>query len=142
MQSEIVWSLITIGYGIWKERHFVGFSTAVFNLAGFFMVLATVDLPDAFAIMLLFYALLGILVAHAKDYTLMNLLGSKPYGSLTLALGLYQAGFLTILQGLGSVHEWFGTEAGTIVVAWLIVALVSHIIMLRLVRKPKEHEIF
>ena len=140
IQSEIIWSLITIGYGVWKERHFVSYSTAIFNLAGFFMVLATVDLPTSFAFLLLIYALLGALVAHAKDYTLMNLLGSKPYGSLTLALGLYQAGFLTVLRGLRSVHEWFGTEVGTIIVAWLILAVVSHVIMLGLMRKSQNEQ--
>ncbi len=128
--------MITIGYGIWKERHFVGFSTAVFNLAGFFMVLATVDLPNSFAVLLLIYALLGVLVAHARDYTLMNLLGSKPYGSLTLALGLYQIGFLKSLQELGSTNEWLGTEAGIIFTVWVILAVTSHLLMRVISHKP------
>jgi hypothetical protein len=142
LQSEILWSFITIGYGIWKERHFVALSTAITNLAGFLMVLATFDLPDYIPWLLLMYVGLGALAAYTRNYALMDLAGCKPYGSLTLALGLYEMGFLAPLALLGRIYEGLGTEAATIIVAWIILAIASHLIMHKLMGKKDERKPF
>ena len=139
LQSEILWSLITIGYGVWKERHFVALSTAIMNLAGFLMVIATFDLPDYIPLFLLVYVVLSALAAYTRNYALMELAGCKPYGSLTLALGLYEMGFLAPLSLLGRIYEGLATEAATIVVAWIILAVASHLLMRKLMR-PQENE--
>jgi hypothetical protein len=142
LQSEILWSLIAIGYGIWKERHFVALPTAITNLAGFLMVLATFDLPDYIPWLLLIYVILGALAAYTKNYALMDLAGCKPYGSLTLALGLYEMGFLAPLALLGRIYEGLGTEAATIIVAWVIIAVTAHLIMHKLMGKEESDKLF
>lgn len=139
LQSEVIWSFIMIAYGIWKERHYVALSTAVINLAGFLMVLATFDLPEFLPPLLLTYIGLGALAAHTKTYALMELVGSKPYGSLTLALGLYGMGFLAPIRFiLASINDTLGTEAGTIITAWVIFAVASHLLMRKLMQAQQE----
>lgn len=109
------------------------------NLAGFVMVLATFDLPDYMPLFLLVYVMLGALAAYTRNYALMELAGCKPYGSLTLALGLYEMGFLAPLSLLGRIYEGLATEAATIVVAWVILAVASHLVMRKLTH-AKENE--
>lgn len=123
IESEIIWSLITISYGIWKERHFVAWSTAIFNLAGFFMVIATIDLPAGLGVVLLLYVGLGAYAIDQDRNDLMSYLGSKPYGALTLAIGLYSAHLLDWLNYITK------NDFLTVVGAWLVIAVISHFIM-------------
>jgi hypothetical protein len=83
-----------------------------------------------------------VLAAYAKSYTFMELVGSKPYGSLTLALGLYESGFLAPLTILGGINEFLATEAGTILVAWIIFAIISYLVMRRLMPKRANEKLY
>jgi uncharacterized membrane protein YGL010W len=126
--AEILWSLVSLVYGIRVEKYYVSYWSAVVNLASFFMILATVDLPlEAYAV-LLAYSLFCFLVVKYDVTTLFLLLGSKTYGSLALAIGLDA---LTVLDWSGMqlgnrVNRWFATEAGKIILGWIVLAIASH----------------
>jgi len=116
IEAEIIWSLIVIGYGVWKKRHYVGIASALVNFAGFLMLVASVNLPSNLGFLILLYVILGWAAIHSHDYRLMELLGSKPYGSLMLAIGLAQVGYI-------------GNDFNSIVASWMVIAVISHIIM-------------
>jgi len=87
------------------------------------MVIATTDLPSALEMVLLGYVVLGVFAIHENRDDLMPYLGSKPYGALTLAIGLYSA---HLLDWLNRITE---SDFVTIMGAWLGIAVLSHIIM-------------
>jgi hypothetical protein len=119
VEAEIGWSLIVIGYGVWKERHYVGIDSALVNLAGFLMVNVSVGLPSNLGFLLGIYMILGWWAIESHDYAYMELLGSKPYGSLLLAIGLAQLGYI-------------GNDFNSILGYWVLIAVVSHFVMVYL----------
>jgi hypothetical protein len=141
---EIIWSLLVLAYGVRVERYYVSWWSATFNLASFFVILLTVQLPLEGYALLLAYSALGFLVVHYNARKLFPLLGSKTYGSLALALGLNSIGLLAGLRdwAVTNLNQWFGTETGTIALAWVILTVISHVLGFFLARRriPREKE--
>jgi len=127
---EIVWSLLVLAYGVRVERYYVSWWSAMFNLASFLIILVTVPLPLEGYALLFAYWVLGCFVVKYNVRKLFPLLGSKTYGSLALALGLDSIGILAGLRdwAVANLNQWFGTPTGTIVLAWALLAAISHIL--------------
>jgi hypothetical protein len=136
---EIIWSLLVLAYGVRVERYYVSWWSAVFNLASFFIILVTVSLPLEGYALLFVYSLFGFVVVKLNARKLFPLLGSKTYGSLALALGLDSIGALVDLGdwAVTNINQWFGTPTGMIVLAWVLLAVASHILGLFLARRTK-----
>jgi hypothetical protein len=132
---EVAWAILTLVYGILVEKYYVSQWSAIPNLAGYFIILATIDLPlQAAYVILGVYSSLGLYVAYKHATPLYFLISSKVYGALMLVLGLNQFG---LLDGIGNwaqanVYIWFGTDAGKIVFSWFLVAVASQILCLAL----------
>lgn len=127
---EILWALLTLVYGILVEKYYVSMWSAIPNLAGFFIVLVTLDLPTQVYVILGLYTLAGLWIVYKHVTKLYAVVGSKAYGALMLALGLSEFG---LLAGMGAwaqanVYAWFGTDAGKIVFGWFVIVLVSQIL--------------
>jgi len=137
---EILWSFVALIYGIRVERYFVSYWSAIVNLAGFLLVLVTVDLVVQGYALLGVYVLLCFAVVYYNQRGLFALLGSKTYGSLTLAIGLQSLDVLKELGRWGAtiLNPWFGTDTGTMILAWAIFAFVSHILCA--VLTPREFQ--
>jgi hypothetical protein len=140
--AEILWSLVSLVYGIKVEKYYVSYYSAVVNLASFLLILLTVDLPLQAYALLLAYSLFCFLVVRQDVKELFPLLGSKTYGSLALAIGLNGLAFLDWFGNqLGTnVNPWFGTETGKIIFGWVILAAVSHILGYFLARQNDGDE--
>ena len=129
VESEIAWSVVTIGFGIWKERRYVGIPSALVNLAGFLLVIASFDLPSGLNVLLSLYMIIGWIGIWQHDYDLLAFCGSKPYGALTLAIGLYEYGYL-------------GNYWPMILIVWIAVAVISHCIMKHFVQDDQDDATF
>lgn len=70
---------------------------------------------------------LGWVAIDSHDYTYMELLGSKPFGSLLLAIRLAQLGYI-------------GNDFNSILSYWIIIAIVSHFVMVYFA--PQETSIY
>jgi len=127
---EILWALLTLVYGILVEKYYVSMWSAIPNLAGFFIILATIDFPLQVFVILGIYTFIGLYMAYKHETRLYSIIGSKAYGALMLVLGLSQ---FNLLDGIGvwaqaNINTWFGTDAGKIVFSWFVVACVSQIL--------------
>jgi hypothetical protein len=127
---EITWALLTLVYGILVEKYYVSMWSAIPNLAGFFIMLATIDLPSQAFVLLGFYTFVGLYIVYRRETKLYAIVGSKAYGSLMLVLGLNQ---FSLLDGMAvwaqaNVNSWFGTDTGKIVFSWFVVVCVSQIL--------------
>lgn len=126
---EVFWALFAIGYGIIVEKHYVSLLNATPNWANTVILYLTVPLPSELFGFFLLYLAIGAYTLYRKRSDLYTLFGGKTYGSLMLAIGLNE---LRMLNGLGewasAYNPWLGTEAGTVLLAWIILTVVAHIL--------------
>ncbi|MEL9998864.1 MAG: hypothetical protein QXG55_00390 [Thermoplasmata archaeon] len=116
-QASIASAFVVIIYGILYERRRPSSTSILFNMMSFLVLLASINLPVIVFLVLLLYLLLGYLIIKIKAKSLYFAFGSKSFGSLMLVLIL------------GSNGYFFGIYTPlSVIISWLIVALIVNII--------------
>jgi hypothetical protein len=139
----ILFALATIIHGIFVEKHYVSRSSIWFNCANVLILILTLDFSRVMAIVfLVIYAVLGWYLIRLKGHgEVKQLFGSKPYGSLSLALALDELNgsiwfryILTYLEQLSHTQFEF-IENNIILFSWAIILIVVVIIQLVVIKK-------
>ncbi|NPA76077.1 MAG: hypothetical protein GXO25_08375 [Euryarchaeota archaeon] len=115
--ATILSALLVIYIGIVVEKYYVSWSSVYTNTLSFIILLGTIAMSGTVFLLLLAYTLLGYVAVKMHWKRLFPLFGCKTYGSLVLVLVLGSEGFIFGLYSVLSV-----------LISWLVVALVVHII--------------
>jgi hypothetical protein len=130
VEGELLATVLVLGYGILWEKYYVALPSVIVNLANFIVLLVTTDLPTLMYWSLGAYVFLTFVAVLIKARPLFVLLGSKTYGSLTLAIGLEK------LNYLGSFSQFLATNLGStyasgtwlLLAGWIVIAIGVHIV--------------
>ncbi len=93
--GEILVSGFTIAWGIFVETRYVSQWTIWFSIVPLIVVLTTLNLEFVMYAFLTLFLILSIIVVHLTgNYSqpLKQFVGAKAYGTITLAIGLVEAG--------------------------------------------------
>ncbi len=114
--------LITILIGIFVEGRKAQLDNVLSNIASFFLLLATTNMPVEVAVGLLIYLGLGVFIVAKKKRDLYMLFGSKTYGSISLVM-------------LAAENQFFGYvpwitfgDYGSMLLGILVVGIIVHLI--------------
>lgn len=97
--GEILISFITIVWGIFVETWFVSRWTIFFNIVTLIAVLATLDLSGQVVGFLVLFLILSFgAVGITGHQVLKQFVGAKAYGTITIAIGFAEKGWITDSQ--------------------------------------------
>lgn len=127
--GAVLLALITIAFGIFFEKYYVGRNSMIFNSLNVLILAMTINIPASTLILLIIYAAMGWASTRVTGYSAAKqLFGSKVYGSLSLALALdetdgsaWAKNLLEFLASKVSVFQFFGDKI--VVFACLIIGL-------------------
>ncbi len=108
-QAAIASAIVVILYGILYEKR-VTYTSILFNIMSFLVLLAGTNLPLSVFLVLLGYTIIGYVVAKLKIKTIFPFFGSKSFGSLMLVIVLGSSG---LIFGIYSVES--------VIISWIIV---------------------
>lgn len=138
----ILFALATITYGIFVEKHYVSRASIWLNCINVVFLTLTLDFSRFIMIILLIaYAVMGWYLIRLKGHgKVKQLFGSKPYGSLSLALALDEFNnsiwFRYLVTCLEQISPSFQFLEGNIVLfSWAIILVVVVIIQIIVLKK-------
>ncbi len=115
--ATILSAILVIYIGIVVEKYYVSWSSVYTNTLSFIVMLGSIAMSDMVFLLLLAYTIMGYIAVKLRWKRIFPLFGCKTYGSLILVLTLGSQG---LLFGLYDVV--------TVVISWIIVALIVHLI--------------
>ena len=127
--ATILSAILVIYVGIVVEKYYVSWDSVYTNTLSFIILLGSVDLNEYVFLLLLAYTLIGYIAVKKRWKRIFPLFGCKTYGSLILVLTLGSQGYIF---GLYSVES--------VLISWLIVAIIVHIIGYEYVKYGKRRK--
>ena len=115
--ATILSAILVIYIGIVVEKYYVSWSSVYTNTLSFIVMLGSIAMSDMVFLLLLAYTIMGYIAVKLRWKRIFPLFGCKTYGSLILVLTLGSQGFLFGLY-----------DVVTVVISWIIVALIVHLI--------------
>jgi len=115
-EAAIASAIVVIIYGILYEKK-VTYTSILFNIMSFVVLLASTNLPVSVFLVLLTYTIIGYIVAKLKLKSLFPFFGSKAFGSIMLVIVLGSSGLIFGIYNLQSV-----------ILSWIIVFLLVYLI--------------
>ncbi len=125
--ATILSAILVIYVGIVVEKYYVAWDSVYTNTLSFIILLGSIDLNEYVFLLLLTYTLLGYIAVKMRWRRIFPLFGCKTYGSLILVLTLGSQGYIF---GIYSVES--------VVLSWVIVAIIVHIIGYEYVKYSKH----
>ncbi len=113
-EAAIASAIVVILYGIIYEKR-VTYTSILFNIMSFLVLLASTDLPVSVFLVLLTYTIVGYVVAKLKVKALFPFFGSKSFGSLM---------FVIVLGSSGLIFGIYSVES--VILLWIIVLVVVY----------------
>lgn len=139
--GAIIFALVTIAFGIFFEKYYVGRNSMIFNSIDVLVLGMTIELSQTALAALVVYAIIGWVLTRVKGYQwVKQAFGSKAYGALSLSLALNNVNQLwwasNLLNWLISGQSSFEFFADKLVVfAWLVLLIPVTILQLIVLRK-------
>jgi hypothetical protein len=125
--SDILMSLVSIGYGIRWERYYTAWISVVLNVIFTAVFLGSNDLPIVVIAILLLYVALGISVAKRGIDWLYPLFGTKTFGALTLTACFSTVGFLNWASFVSDKILGYDNNTTTFLTSWILIGLTVHL---------------
>ena len=145
--TDTLLSIVTIGYGVRWECHYTAWISVFMNLIFTIFFLGGNDLPFFVYIALFVFLSLGIIVlikgdkkitSKVKVKTFYPVFGSKTFGSLTLTAAFATLNWLGWARTISKGILGFFNSSSTFLAAWIIFALVFHILGFALFGRKKD----
>jgi hypothetical protein len=116
--GSILVGVVTTIWGITVETRYAGYWTIFFNVIASIVIIATVDVPSEFLVVMGIYLIVSIFAMSrngTKSQPLKQVVGAKSFGALTIVLGIFQY-FHLPLNWIRLTILWIGLS---VVVYWL-----------------------
>lgn len=126
--SDILMSLVSIGYGMRWERYYTAWISVVMDVVFTVIFLGSNDLPLPIIFILIVYVILGVLVAKKGIDWLYPLFGTKTFGAMTMTASLNIVSFLGWASYVSDKILGYDNTTTTFLTSWILIGLVIHLI--------------